>query len=83
MGVSATLAVEDAAVLAEMPLQIRQPHAPANSIVSRKACGESSFSASSRWHSRTSFKVSRRFAWLLRQFSLVKSFPPAGGNFLV
>src|SRR6266567_4558327 len=61
-GVSATLPVEDAAALPEMPLQIRQPHAPANSIVSRKACGESSFSASSRWHSRTSFKASRRFA---------------------
>ena len=61
-GVSATLPMEDAAVLSEMSLQIRQPHAPANSIVSRKACGESSFSASSRWHSRTSFKASRRFA---------------------
>ena len=59
---SATLPVEDAAVLPEMPLQVRQPHVPANSIVSRKACGESSFSASSRWHSRTSFKASRRFA---------------------
>src|SRR5204862_6728214 len=32
------------------------------SIISRKASGESSFSASSRWHSRTSFKASRRFA---------------------
>src|SRR5207245_4400807 len=61
-GMSATLAVEDAAVLPEMSLQIRQPHVPANSIVSRKASGESSFSASSRWHSRTSFKASRRFA---------------------
>ena len=36
---SATLAVEDAAVLPEMSLQIRQPHVPANSIVSRKASG--------------------------------------------
>ena len=61
-GVSATLPVKDTAVLPEMPLQIRQPHAPASSIVSRKARGESSFSASSRWHSRTSFKASRRFA---------------------
>ena len=61
-GMSATLPVEDAAVLPEMPLQVRQHHVPANSIVSRKACGESSFSASSRWHSRTSFKASRRFA---------------------
>jgi hypothetical protein len=49
-------------LLPEVPLQIRQPHVPANSIVSRKASGESSFSASSRWHSRTSFKASRRFA---------------------
>src|SRR6266496_4392400 len=61
-GVSATLPLEDASVLPEVPLQIRQPHVPANSIVSRKASGESSFSASSRWHSRTSFKASRRFA---------------------
>ena len=43
-------------------LQLAELHASANSIVSRKASGESSFSANSRWHSRTNFKASRRFA---------------------
>src|SRR5437762_13321364 len=55
--------MEGASVLPEVPLQIRQPHVPANSTVSRKASDESSFSASSRWHSRTSFKASRRTAF--------------------
>jgi hypothetical protein len=42
------LAIENAALLAEMAVQVRQLHASANSIVSRNASGERFFSAISR-----------------------------------
>lgn len=57
-----TFSVENASIAAEMPFQLRQLHVPANSIVSRNASGESSFSDSSRWHSSTSLSASSRFA---------------------
>ncbi len=62
-GVCATLAIENAALLAQMALQVCKLHASANSSVSRSASGERSFSANSRWHASTSLSASRRFAF--------------------
>src|SRR5690349_21017215 len=54
---SATLAKEDAALFAQVLLQVA-------SVMHRQtpAFGDKSFSASSRWHSSTSFSASSRFA---------------------
>src|SRR5881394_2413118 len=48
-------------MLTQMPLQIRQLHASANSIGSRTASGEISCLANSRWDSNTSLRASNRF----------------------
>ncbi len=61
--VSASLTVENAPVPPQMLLQIRAFHesyTSVNSIGSRTACRESSFSANSRWHSSTSFNASSK-----------------------
>lgn len=47
---------------AQVPLQVAELHASANSIGSRRALGDSPFSARSRWHSSTSLSASSRFA---------------------
>ena len=62
-GVSTPFAVKNAAVTPQMPLQPGQLHASANSIGSRRALGERSFSASSRWHCSTSLSASNRLAF--------------------
>lgn len=62
-GMVATLAEEDATLLAQVTLQVRKLHTSANSSVSRTAFGERFFSASSRWHSSTSLSASRRFVF--------------------
>jgi len=41
---------------------LRQIHASASSMISRTASGERFFSTKSRWHSKTSFSASKRFA---------------------
>src|SRR5436190_404295 len=60
--VRAALAKEDAPVPAQVPLQFAELHASTNSSGSRRAFGDSFFSASSRWHSSTSLSASSRFA---------------------
>jgi len=60
--VRAALAKEDAPLPAQVPLHVAELHASANSIGSRRALGDSSFSARSRWHSTTSLRASSRFA---------------------
>src|SRR5437764_143629 len=60
--VRAALAKEDAALPAQVPLQIAELHPSANSSGWRTAFGDRSFSASSRWHSSTSLSASSRFA---------------------
>lgn len=62
-GVRAALPKQEAALLAQVALQLRQFHASENSSVSRTAVGDMCFSASSRWHSKTSLRASRRFAF--------------------
>ena len=60
--VRTALAKENASPFAQVPLRVAELHASANSSGSRRALGERSFSASSRWHSSTSLSASRRFA---------------------
>jgi hypothetical protein len=60
--VRAALTEEGTALLAQVAFQLRKPHTPASSMLSRTASGERFFSASSRWHSSTSLRASRRFA---------------------
>src|SRR5439155_5009821 len=60
--VRAALAQEDAALPAQVPLQVEELHPSANSNGSRRAFGDRSFSASSRWHASTSLRASSRFA---------------------
>src|SRR5262249_25898806 len=60
---SATLAKEDASLFAQVLLQVAELHASANSSGSRRAFGDKSFSASSRWQLSTSLSASKRFAF--------------------
>ena len=60
--VSSTFTIRNAALLAQISLQVDAFHAPASSMTSRTASGERFFSDRPRWHPRTSFSASRRFA---------------------
>jgi hypothetical protein len=60
--VRAALTEKGTTLLAQVAFQLRKPHTPASSMLSRTASGERFFSASSRWHSSTSLRASRRFA---------------------
>lgn len=62
-GVCSAFPVEHAAMLPQMPLQIRQLHASAKSSVSRTAFGDNSCSAISRWHSNTSLSASSKLTF--------------------
>lgn len=61
-GVLATFAIQEATLCAEVPLQVNPLHASASSRISRTAPDERFFSTKSRWHSKTSFSASKRFA---------------------
>jgi len=60
--VRAALAKEAASLPAQVALQVAELHASTNSSGSRRALGDRSFSARSRWHSSTSLSASSRFA---------------------
>jgi hypothetical protein len=61
-GVPATLTIKETPPFAQVPLQVNPLHASASSMISRTASGERFFSTKSRWHSKTSFSASKRFA---------------------
>jgi hypothetical protein len=60
--VRTALTEERTALFAQVAFQLRKLHTPANSMLSRTASGQRFCSASSRWHSSTSLRASRRFA---------------------
>ena len=61
-GVPATFAIKETTLSAQVPLQVNPLHASASSMTSRTASDERFFSTKSRWHSKTSFSASKRFA---------------------
>lgn len=61
-GVPATLAIKEITLSAQVPLQVDPLHGSASSMISRTALDERFFSTNSRWHSKTSFSASTRFA---------------------
>jgi hypothetical protein len=61
-GVSATFTIKQTTLFAQIPLQVDVLHASTSSMISRTASGERFFSTRSRWHSKTSFSASSRFA---------------------
>ena len=61
-GVPTTLAIKETTLFAQVALQVDPLHGSASSMISRTASDERSFSANSRWHSKTNLTASRRFA---------------------
>jgi hypothetical protein len=61
-GVLATLAIKETTLSAQVPLQVDPLHGSASSMISRTASDDRFFSTNSRWHFKTSFSASRRFA---------------------
>jgi len=62
-GVSATLAVKETALFAQVALQVNSLHASGSSMNTRTASGDRFFSTKSRWHSNTNLSASKRFAF--------------------
>ena len=60
--VPSTFTIRHTALFAQISLQVDALHASVSSMTSRTASGERFFSDRSRWHSRTSFNASSRFA---------------------